>query len=340
MIPLVRFYVSNYIRLTSFFLSSLAHPSSVMKNLAESQHSKAHQLGGLSEELIMSGANLTASSAAASGSSSSPWSGTSWDLRDETRADGPWKLKTDLLSDAFYETVLHGLASSFHDNKRRPLPEDVPGDTMEPPRRTDHELLSAAFNRILCAASQRRSTSDVVGTLKLWVLLNGDSYGGSNSSGPASISRSGSDVNLQGRQEDAASSSSSSADYSSSSRADAAIVLSADAIRSCLEALAKIPAMDAGDWTAVLRSLAWLSSPRWLLTERLQKQQQQQQPDENAMEVEEGSESLATGPAELADQMCAGPVIGSPNLCRILFSLISGQGLAPSSLADKQLVRS
>lgn len=62
--------------------------------------------------------------------------------------------------------------------------------------------------------------------------------------------------------------------------------------------------------------------------------------EDNAMEVE-GSSSRSGGaeqPAELADAMCAGPVIGSPHLIRILFALLSGHGLIPFSLGDKHLV--
>ena len=41
---------------------------------------------------------------------------------------------------------------------------------------------------------------------------------------------------------------------------------------------------------------------------------------------------------ELADEMCAGTVIRSPHLTRILYNFISGEGLLPFSLGDKQLV--
>lgn len=95
-----------------------------MKNLAESQQkSQMHHmsgssgsggLGGLAEELVIMGTPLSSIAASASSSLSSSSSGASWDLRDESRVDGPWKLKTDLLSDAFFEAVLQGLTSSFH----------------------------------------------------------------------------------------------------------------------------------------------------------------------------------------------------------------------------------
>lgn len=89
-----------------------------MKNLAESQQkSQMHHMsgsGGLAEELVIMGTPLSSIAASASSSLSSSSSGASWDLRDESRVDGPWKLKTDLLSDAFFEAVLQGLTSSFH----------------------------------------------------------------------------------------------------------------------------------------------------------------------------------------------------------------------------------
>lgn len=95
-----------------------------MKNLAESQQKGHHSSsasggGGLAEELVIMGTptsslSAVAAAAAAASLSSSSSSGSSWDLRDESRVDGPWKLKTDLLSDAFFEAVLQGLTSSFH----------------------------------------------------------------------------------------------------------------------------------------------------------------------------------------------------------------------------------
>jgi len=199
------------------------------------------------------------------------------------------------------------------------LPEDVPGDPVEAPSLTDHQLLSAAFNNIFTRT--KRGRNEVVSSLKLWVLLNSDNYG------PSSASATYAQQVADALEPDLCLGGSSSMPEAT---VPSAIVLSADAIRSVLESLARIPSMDVGDWTAVLRSLAWLSSPRWLLTER---------PDENAMDVESSpSGRSADEPVELAMQMCAGPVIGSPHLIKILYSLVSGQGLVPFSLGDKQLV--
>lgn len=69
-----------------------------MKNLAESKGSvisggMSSGTGGNAEETVAAGV---------------------WDLRDESRLDGPFKHKSDILSDAFYEAVLQGLTSSFH----------------------------------------------------------------------------------------------------------------------------------------------------------------------------------------------------------------------------------
>ena len=89
-----------------------------MKNWAESQQeSQMHHMsgsGGLAEELVIMGTSLSSVVAPASYSLSSSSSGASWGLRDESRVDGTWKLKTDLLSDAFFGAVLQGLTSPFH----------------------------------------------------------------------------------------------------------------------------------------------------------------------------------------------------------------------------------
>jgi len=116
-------------------------------------------------------------------------------------------------------------------------------------------------------------------------------------------------------------SSSSTSSTTGSTEESSAIILNQEAIRNVLETLTKIPLLDIGDWTTVLRSLTWLSSPRWLLTD----------PCSNPAPESDKSE-------ELADQMCAGTVIRSPHLARILYNFISGQGLVPFSLGDKQLV--
>ena len=260
--------------------------SSVMKNLAECNKSS---------NLSASGYGMDGSDSAGGGASNCS-SGVG-DLRDELRLDGPWKLKSDLLHDAFYEAVLLGLTGSFHDNKRRPLPEAVPDDpiasSVVP---SDQNLLSSAFNNIFTSPSlsSTRGAKDVLASLKLWVLLNSDGYSSSSSNN----------------------SQSSSACLTTDT--SPAIVLSPEAINSVLQSLAKMPGMEIGDWTAVLRSLTWLSSPRWLLTD-------QQLTEE--------------GLGELADQMCAGTVIRSVHLTKILFNFISGHGLLPfAALGDKQLV--
>ena len=68
-----------------------------MKNLAESKGSVSSN--GMSST---------------SGNSDETSAAGVWDLRDESRLDGPFKHKSDILSDAFYEAVLQGLTSSFH----------------------------------------------------------------------------------------------------------------------------------------------------------------------------------------------------------------------------------
>lgn len=255
-----------------------------MKNLAECKSSLA--AGGYASSNGML-------------SSEEPSSSGAWDLRDESRCDGPWKLKSDILSDAFFEAVLQGLTSSFHDNKRRPLPEEIPGDPITATPQSDQHLLSSAFNNIFSSANCLRVKTDVIASLKMWVLLNSDNYSSSLDS----------DVG----------------EASGASRQDSsAILLNREAIRGVLESLSKIPVMDVGDWTAVLRSLTWLSSPRWILTE----------PDEGRRSVE----NEMSPNEELADQTCAGTIIRSPYLTNILFNFISGQGLVPYSLGDKQLV--
>lgn len=248
-----------------------------MKNLAECKSNTAATTYGFST------GTLGQEDSAASGV---------WDLRDESRIDGPWKQKTDALSDAFFETVLQGLTSSFHDTKRRPLPEEVPGDPIAPPQKSDRQLLSVAFNAILTSAGSWRSREDVIASLKLWVLLNGDMC---PAPGTAESDESG------------------------------PILLSPEAIRSLLESLARIPVIDVGDWTAVLRGLAWLSSPRWLISE----------PDIASMDCDGPQSSKGE---ELADQMCAGTLIRSPHLAKILYNFISGQGLVPFPMGEKQLV--
>ena len=145
---------------------------------------------------------------------------------------------------------------------------------------------------------------DVIASLRLWVQLNSDNY---------------SSHMLEAAPSSASSSSTSSS--TGSTEESSAIILSQEAIRNVLEALTKIPVLDIGDWTTVLRSLTWLSSPRWLLTDPC--------PD---------PAPRSDQPEELADQMCAGTVIRSPHLTRILYNFISGQGLLPFSLGDKQLV--
>ncbi|KAI9556663.1 hypothetical protein GHT06_016453 [Daphnia sinensis] len=261
--------------------------SSVMKNLAECK-------SGLSASGYGSTAGILSTEEATTSEV--------WDLRDESRSDGPWKHKSDILSDAFFEAILQGLTSSFHDNKRRPLPEEIPGDPISAPTQPDQRLLSSAFNNLFSSASYLKTKTDIIASLKLWVLLNSENYGSSLES-------------------DAAGASSA---IPNSSGDSSAILLNPEAIRGVLEVLAKIPILDVGDWTAVLRSLTWLSSPRWLLTETDQPQQ--------SMENESSQSE------ELADQMCAGTVIRSPHLTAILYNFISGQGLVPYSLGDKQLV--
>lgn len=224
------------------------------------------------------------------------------DLRDESRSDGSWKHKSDILSDAFFEAILQGLTSSFHDNKRRPLPEEIPGDPVSVPAQSDQKLLSSAFNNLFGSASYLKIKTDIVSTLKLWVLLNSENYGSSL------------DVETGG----------DSSAIPSATGDSSAILLNPEAIRGVLEVLAKIPVLDVGDWTTVLRSLTWLSSPRWLLTETDQSQHSM----ENELSQSE----------ELADRMGAGTVIRSPHLTSILYNFISGQGLVPYSLGDKQLV--
>ena len=114
--------------------------SSVMKNLAECTKSSHMSSGGYG--------SLSAAMDGSDGGSSSSSSGVG-DLRDELRLDGPWKLKGDLLHDAFYEAILLGLTGSFHDNKRRPLPEMVPDDPITSDVvPSDQNLLSSAFNSI------------------------------------------------------------------------------------------------------------------------------------------------------------------------------------------------
>ena len=51
-----------------------------------------------------------------------------------------------------------------------------------------------------------------------------------------------------------------------------------------------------------------------------------------------GAGSASTSSGELADEMCAGTVIRSPHLCQILYNFLSGDGLLPHSLSEKQLV--
>ena len=69
-----------------------------MKNLAECK-------GGMASSSMMGSGSAVSEDTAAVGV---------WDLRDQLRLDAPWKHKTDILSDAFYEAVLQGLTSSFH----------------------------------------------------------------------------------------------------------------------------------------------------------------------------------------------------------------------------------
>lgn len=145
---------------------------------------------------------------------------------------------------------------------------------------------------------------DVISSLRLWVQLNSDNY---------------SSHLLETTSSSASSSSTSTS--TGSTEESSAIILNQEAIRNVLETLTKIPVLDIGDWTTVLRSLTWLSSPRWLLTD----------PCSDPGVGPDKSE-------ELADQMCAGTVIRSPHLTKILYNFISGQGLVPFSLGDKQLV--
>ena len=77
----------------------------MMKNLAECKSSLSAGGYGASTGI------LSAEEATSSGV---------WDLRDESRSDAPWKHKCDILSESFFEAILQGLTSSFHDNKRRP----------------------------------------------------------------------------------------------------------------------------------------------------------------------------------------------------------------------------
>jgi hypothetical protein len=180
-----------------------------MKNLAECKSSLSASGYGATTGI------LSAEEATSSGV---------WDLRDESRSDGPWKHKTDILSDAFFEAVLQGLTSSFHDNKRRPLPEEIPGDPITAPAQPDQKLLSSAFNNLFSSASYLRIKTDVIASLKLWVLLNSENYGSSlDSDGGASSS------------------------VTKNSGDSSAILLNPEAIRGVLEVLAKIPVLDVGD---------------------------------------------------------------------------------------------
>lgn len=265
-----------------------------MKNLAECKSSLSATAYGASTGMLNSEDATTAGV---------------WDLRDESKCDGPWKHKSDILSDAFFEAVLQGLTSSFHDNKRRPLPEEIPGDPIAATAQPDQKLLSLAFNDMFSSATFLRIKTDVIASLKLWVLLNSENYG------PSLDSESGVGAS--------AASSLTNGDSS-------AILLNPEAIRGVLESLTKIPVLDVGDWTAVLRSLTWLSSPRWLLTEP--------EPDPDQQQSDQPMENEASRTEELADQMCAGTVIRSRHLTTILYNFISGQGLVPYSLGDKQLV--
>ncbi len=89
-------------------------------------------------------------------------------LRDKSRSNAPWKHKCDILSESFFEAILQGLTSSFHDNKRRPLPEEIPGDPITAPNQPDQKLLSSAFNNLFSSASYLRNKTDVIASLKLW----------------------------------------------------------------------------------------------------------------------------------------------------------------------------
>ena len=105
-----------------------------------------------------------------------------------------------------------------------------------------------------------------------------------------------------------------------------AIALNQDSIILILDSWTNIPVMDVGNWTIILRSLAWLSSPRWLL------------PEATSPSDKKDGVCASRGCGELVDQMCAGSVIRSANLTKILYNFISGEGLLPFSLGDKQLV--
>ena len=96
--------------------------------------------------------------------------------------------------------------------------------------------------------------------------------------------------------------------------------------------------MDVGDWITVLRSLKWLSSPRWLLVEAVADNDRRMECDPEAQGSSSNRQDAPQRGEELADDMCAGTVIRSPHLTRILYNFISGEGLLPFSLGDKQLV--
>ncbi len=87
-------------------------------------------------------------------------------------------------------------------------------------------------------------------SLRLWILLNREGAGG------------GGDAGAEGP-------SSASVPASPVEETAPAILLGQATIQSVLRALARTPALDVGDWITVLRSLKWLSSPRWLLAETL-----------------------------------------------------------------------
>jgi len=161
---------------------------------------------------------------------------------------------------------------------------------------SDHELLSAAFNQIFVASGGVRNQLDVVSSLKLWILLNRENV-------------SQSDESVAG---------------TSSSGDSPAILLSQEAIEHILKGLSKISAMDVGDWITVLRSLKWLSSPRWLLVEAVAENDCRMQYDPEAQGSSSNRQDAPQRGQELADEMCAGTVIHSPHLTRILYNYISG----------------
>jgi len=78
------------------------------------------------------------------------------------------------------------------------------------------------------------------------------------------------------------------------------------------------------DVITVLRSLKWLSSPRWLLVEAVAENDRRMECDPEAQGSSSNRQDAPQRGEELADEMCAGTVIRSPHLTRILYNFIFG----------------